>query len=179
MANFICVAGNLGKDAVLRQTQTGKDVLSFSVGDNQLGKDQHGEPLPPLWWNCQLWGERAIKLQPYLLKGKKVTVFGRASTHTYRDQDGSPRFSLDINVHDVTLQDSRQDGQQPMQQPPQQYGQPQQQQYGQRQQTYADVKGHAMKSPPPQPRHADEAWQAGSAPSQKPFDDFGDDDIPF
>lgn len=167
MANFICVAGNLGKDAVLRQTQSGKDVLSFSVGDNQFGKDKHGEPLPPLWWNCQIWGEHAVRLAPYMLKGKKVTVFGRASSHTYRDQDGSPRFSLDIYVHDVALQDSRQDGQQP------------QQQYGQRQQTYGDVKGHGMKAPPPQQRPADEAWQAGSAPSQEPFDDFGDDDVPF
>ena len=169
MANFICVAGNLGKDATLRQTQTGKDVLSFSVGDNQIGKEAHGEPLPPLWWNCQLWGERAVKLQPYLLKGKKVTVFGRASTHTYRDHDGSPRFSLDISVHDVTLQDSRPDGQ------------PQQQGGGQRQQTYGDIKGHGMKSPPPPPqRPADEARQAGAAPMGA-FDDapFPDDEIPF
>ena len=169
MANFICVAGNLGRNAELRQTQTGKDVLSFSIADNQIGKQSNGEPLPPLWWNCQLWGERAVRLAPYLLKGCKVTVFGRASMHTYQDKDGAPRTSLDINVQEIALQDSRQDGQQPMQQP--------QQQYGQRQQTYGDVKGHGMKAPPPQPRPADEAWQAAAAPA--PMGTLDDDDIPF
>ena len=161
MANMISVAGNLGKAAELRQTQTGKVVLSFAVADNQIGKTSSGEPLPPLWWNCQ----RAAKLHPFLLKGTKVTVFGRASSHTYQDKDGSPRFSLDINVHDVTLQDSRSQSLS---------GQGRQGACEPSQQSYGDVKGNGMKQQPQRP--PDEAWRAGEAPA---FDDFIDDDIPL
>ena len=174
--NIVTVAGNLGRAAELRQTKTGRDVLSFSVADNQIGKDASGQPLPPLWWNCQMWGERAVKLAPHLPKGAKVTVVGRASLRQYEGRDGAPRTSLEVNVSEIALQ-----SQSLSSQGEQDAGAPPQQAYGQSQPTYADVKGHGMKQPAPQ-RAKDEAWQAVAAPAPMgAFDDapMPDEDLPF
>lgn len=95
--NVITVAGQLGKDAVLKQV--GQDsVLNFSVADSQ------GREKPTIWWNCGLWGKRAQSLQQYLVKGQSVTVSGTLTEREYTDKDGQPRKAQEIRVNDVTLQ---------------------------------------------------------------------------
>ena len=44
----LIIAGNVGKDAVLRHTQSGDDVLGFSVAVNN-GKDANGQDRPATW----------------------------------------------------------------------------------------------------------------------------------
>lgn len=99
--NVISIAGQLGKDAELRATPKGDQVLSFSVADSQ-GKDK-----PTIWWNCQLWGKRAEVLGQYLLKGQSVTVSGAVSQRQYTDKEGNERTSMDVRVNDVALQGGR------------------------------------------------------------------------
>jgi single-strand DNA-binding protein len=103
--NSITIAGQLGKDAELKQLQAGDAVCSFSVADSQ------GREKPTIWWNCQLWGKRAVSLTQYLTKGQSVTVSGNVTMREYTDKDGQPRKSMDIRVNDVALQGSKQDGQ--------------------------------------------------------------------
>lgn len=99
----LTIAGNVGKDAELRQA-SGKDVLNFSVAvDN--GKDGQGEKRPATWYDCAIWGDRASKLEPYIKKGTKLTLTGRP---TARAHEGKAYLGLTVN--DFTFQGSSQQG---------------------------------------------------------------------
>ena len=95
--NSITVAGNISKDIKIRAAGSDQ-VGSFAVADNQ-GKDK-----PAIFFNCQLWGKRAISLEQYLIKGQAVTVSGTLSESGWTDKDGNARKSLEIRVNDVALQ---------------------------------------------------------------------------
>ena len=95
--NSLTIAGVLGKDPELKQV--GQDqVLSFTVADSQ------GKEKPTLWWNCQMWGKRAMTLQQYMAKGQKVTVSGSIQMREYTDKDGNKKIAMDVRVNDVALQ---------------------------------------------------------------------------
>lgn len=101
--NSITVCGQLGKDAELKQLNSGDSILNFSVADSQ-GRDK-----PTIWWNCTLFGKRADSLGQYLTKGQSVTVVGTASEQVWTDKNGQERKSLSIRVNDVALQGGRKD----------------------------------------------------------------------
>lgn len=108
--NIITVAGTIGKDAELRNTQSGESIAQFSVADSQ-GKDK------TIWWRCNLWGKRATSLVDFLHKGQRVTVCGRVDERKWTDKDGNDRVSYEINVQDVALQGSKQDRQESQPEP--------------------------------------------------------------
>jgi len=91
----LTIAGNVGKDAVLRRTQQGDPVLGFPVAVD----DGFGDAKRTLWFDCSVWGKRAEKLEPYVKKGGKVCVSGDLST---REHEG--KTYLTIRVSEVTLQ---------------------------------------------------------------------------
>lgn len=86
----ITVSGNIGKDAELRSTQNGDDVLSFSVGVKQ----GYGDNASTNWFRCSIWGKRARNLKDYLLKGVKVVAQGELSIGSY---EGKPQFEIRVN----------------------------------------------------------------------------------
>jgi len=96
--NSITVAGSLGKDAEVRYLPNGDPVASFSVADSQ-GRDK-----PTIWWNCSLFGKRAVALDEYLKKGQAVTITGTVTEREWTDKDGGKRKSMDVRVQDVALQ---------------------------------------------------------------------------
>lgn len=96
MTQLIIIAGTVGKDAVLRQTQS-DPVLGFSIAVNN-GKDTQGVERPTTWYDCSLWGKRGEALARYITKGSKLTVTGRP---TVRVHEG--KAYLGVSVNEVTL----------------------------------------------------------------------------
>ena len=89
----LTIAGNVGKDPVLRKTQGGDDVLSFSLAvDN--GKDANGNKRDATWYDCSVWGKRASALESYISKGSKLTLTGRP---TCRAHDGKAYMGLSVD----------------------------------------------------------------------------------
>lgn len=91
----ITIAGGIGKDAVLRTTQQGDKVASFSVAVD----DGFGQNKRTLWFDVSIWGARAEKLSGFLTKGSKVCVTGDLST---REHEG--KTYLTVRAAEVTLQ---------------------------------------------------------------------------
>ena len=90
---ILTIAGTVGKDAVLRTTQGGEPVLSFSLAvDN--GKDANGNKRDATWFDCSIWGKRATSLQNHIAKGSKLTLSGRP---TARAHDGKAYLGLTVN----------------------------------------------------------------------------------
>lgn len=101
--NSITIAGQLGRDAELRNLPDGTPVCVFSVADSQ-GRDK-----PTIWWRAQLFGKRAESLHQYLTNGQSVTITGNVTEREWKDKDGTPKKSMDVRVQDVALQGGRRD----------------------------------------------------------------------
>ena len=97
----ITITGNIGKDAVVRATQAGDKVTSWSVAV----EERNGQDKRSIWFDCNLWGNRGEKLAQYLTKGSKVSVSGKLST---REHEG--KTYLTINVDHVTLAGGKPEG---------------------------------------------------------------------
>ena len=87
------IAGNVGKDAVLRKTQNGDAVLGFSVAVDQ-GKDKNGNKRDSVWINCSVWGKRAESLENFIKKGAKLALTGRPGVNVY---EGNGSLTLSVN----------------------------------------------------------------------------------
>ena len=96
-------AGRLGRDSELKQLPSGKEVVNFSVAVDK----GRGENKETLWVDCSLFGERAAKLQPYLSKGKAVTVSGDVDARTWLKKDGTAAGTITLDVQRLTLQGGR------------------------------------------------------------------------
>ena len=95
---MVTIAGNIGKDAEVRQTASGS-VTGFSVAVSN-GRDKEST-----WYRCSLWGSRGEKLAGYLTKGGKVTVAGTLTAGLYEG-----KLDLKVNVSEVALQGGREGG---------------------------------------------------------------------
>ena len=96
----ISIAGNIGKDAVVRTTQSGDKVAGWSVAV----EERAGQEKRTIWFDCAMWGKRGEALAPYLTKGGKVSVSGELST---REHEG--KTYLTIRVSEVALQGGKPD----------------------------------------------------------------------
>ena len=90
----IIIAGNIGKDAVLRETQNGS-VLGFSVAvEDRTGKEKR-----TIWFDVSMFGKRGEALKQFCTKGTRVCVCGDFSTREYEG-----KTYLTVNASDITLQ---------------------------------------------------------------------------
>lgn len=96
MAKIIIQKGNLGRDAELKKTRNGEDVLSFPVGASQ----GYGDSKKTNWYRCTIFGKRAVALAPYLVKGATVGVVGEFETDEY---EGKTQFKIIVDPNGLEL----------------------------------------------------------------------------
>ncbi len=85
----ITIIGNIGSNAVLRQTSDGRSLMTFSVAVNNSSNET-------LWFNCvENYRER---LFPYLEKGTQVCVIGDLQAKEYHG-----KIDLSVNVDKMEL----------------------------------------------------------------------------
>ncbi len=101
---LITVVGNLVAEPEARVSQAGKSWCTFRIAstprvrDRQSGDWSDGEPL---WLGCRAYGEYADNIVGTLTKGMRVIVQGRLTQHSYTDNQGQQRTSLDLEVEEV------------------------------------------------------------------------------
>lgn len=164
--NACVVSGNLTREPVMRPNETGDGgVLSFSIASNERHRDpQTGEFVEyPNYFDCAVFGRRAVALQNILHKGTKVCVKGHLHYSTYQSKtDGSTRRSIQIYVDDLDFLSNHAG---------QGNGTPQQGQYGGNSGGY----GNGSNAQPRQ-----RTTQAQAPASNQPAVDNGyDEDLPF
>lgn len=95
--NRVALSGNLGADMEVRSTSTGAYVGEFSLAISEWGKD--GERTS--WVRCTMFGDRAQKLAPYLVKGTKVALSGRLHQSVWETQAGEKRSRVGVIVDEI------------------------------------------------------------------------------
>ena len=97
--NIAILTGNLGRDPEIRITAKGEPVMNFPIGV-QTGRSD--SPCT-MWVDCAIWGTRAESLQPYMIKGARVTVSGQIRTEEFTDKNGVPRTKVCLKVNELDL----------------------------------------------------------------------------
>lgn len=96
--------GNLGKDPVMRQTQNGKNVASFSIATSEQWTDAQGQKQERTeWHNIVCFAALADVAQKFLAKGKQVYVDGRIQSRKYQDKAGVERSITEIVAAKIVL----------------------------------------------------------------------------
>lgn len=100
MSNNISFTGHVAKDGELSLTANDNNVLEFSVGNN-VG---FGDKQETNWFRCKIWGERALKMHPHIIKGKEVFVTGQLTLREYDKKDGGGKgYSADVRVSEISF----------------------------------------------------------------------------
>ena len=108
--NKIIIVGYLGRDPEMRYSASGTPMTSFSIASSRRYTTAAGEQRDETeWFNCTAFGRLADTCNQYLARGRQVYVEGRLRSRQYNRQDGSPGFSLDVNVTEVHFLGRRDD----------------------------------------------------------------------
>ena len=151
--NKVYLIGNLTRDPEMRSTNTGIPVCNFSIAVNRRFKNAQTGQQETDFFNIVAWRQLAELCSRYLVKGRKVAVFGSIQTRSYEAQDGSKRTAFDIVADEVEFLSS-----------PQSAGA-----------SAGDY--HAASSPAP--AAAPRAQAPAFAPADAGFTQVDDDELPF
>ena len=101
--NKVMVAGNLTRDPVVRQTQTGFAVGSFGLAMNERYTTRQGaEREDTCFVEVEVWGKQAQTCGQYLRKGAPAFVEGRLRSDQWEDrQTGQQRNKLIVRADRV------------------------------------------------------------------------------
>ena len=102
--NRVTLVGNLGRDAEIRNTNSGMQVatLRLATTDRRKGADgswqDHTE-----WHSVVCFDKLATLMERFGKKGKQLYVEGRIQTREWTDKDGQKRWSTEIIAGEIRL----------------------------------------------------------------------------
>lgn len=100
--NSVVLVGRLVRDAELMYTNSGYALCKFSMAVNTSKKVGENWEDEANFFDCTLWGKRGESLNPYLLKGQQIAIYGRLKQDRW-EQDGQKRSKITIDVSSVEL----------------------------------------------------------------------------
>ena len=100
--NRVEIIGNVGKEAEMRFTLSGKPVTSFSVACNS----KFGDTDSTEWFSVVAWNKLAETCNQYLTKGQQVFVEGRLQTRSW-ETDGVKHYKTEVIANRVIFLGSR------------------------------------------------------------------------
>ena len=84
--------GNITRSPELRTTNSGTEVVSFSIAVNEKYKDKETTE----FIDVTAWSKLASIIAQYCTKGQLVYVEGRYTTDKFTDKDGNERKAVKI-----------------------------------------------------------------------------------
>ncbi len=104
LKNKVQLIGNLGNAPEVRNTESGKKLVRFSIATNETYRNAKGEKVKETQWhNLIAWGKVAEIAEKYLTKGTEVAIEGKLMNNNYIDKDGNKKYSTEIQVHELLL----------------------------------------------------------------------------
>jgi single-strand DNA-binding protein len=100
--NVVTLVGRVTKDAELRVTPGGMNILNFCIATNRAKKvDDKWEDDPNFFW-LNLFGERAKKMGAYLLKGQAVSIIGELKQDRW-ESGGAKHSKMSLIIDKLQL----------------------------------------------------------------------------
>ena len=104
--NSIILCGRVTADPELKQTQSGKSVVSFNLAVERDFKTEGGDTAD--FFNCTVFGKIAEAFSKYISKGKKVLVQGSMQNANY-EKDGVKHYGMKCIVNKWEFADGKAD----------------------------------------------------------------------
>lgn len=104
LKNKVQLIGNLGNAPEVRNTESGKKLVRFSVATNEKYRNAKGEQVTETQWhNLIAWGAVADIVEKYLGKGSEVAVEGKLINRNYTDKEGNKKYITEIQVNEILM----------------------------------------------------------------------------
>ena len=104
LKNKVQLIGNLGNAPEVRNTESGKKLVRFSVATNEQYKNAKGERVTETQWhNLIAWGKVADIAEKFLLKGTEVAIEGKLVNRNYMDKEGNKKYITEIQVTELLM----------------------------------------------------------------------------
>lgn len=112
MLNKVIVAGRLGADPEMRQTQSGTPVATVNLAVDRDFKDKSGNRETD-WVPVVAWDKEAEFLSNFFTKGRVAIVEGRLQVRNWTDKDGGKRTTTEVIAKNIYFGDSKSEGKAP------------------------------------------------------------------
>lgn len=104
LKNKVQLIGNLGNAPEVRNTESGKKLVRFSIATNESYRNSKGEKATETQWhNLIAWGKIAEIAEKYLTKGSEVAIEGKLVNRNYSDKEGNKKYITEIQVNDILM----------------------------------------------------------------------------
>ena len=106
--NHVMIIGNLTADPEMRTTQTGKQVVTFTVAVNRRQSAQAGQQEAD-FFRVSAWNQLGEICAKYLAKGRKCAVTGSIRAGAYTNSQGQAVGTLELLAEEVEFLSPRQE----------------------------------------------------------------------
>ena len=96
--NKVLLTGRLTAAPEIKVTNSGVEVMSFSLAVDRGVKDKATGNRITDFINCVAWRKTATFINAYFKKGDGIEVEGSIETRKYVDKNGDNRIAFEINV---------------------------------------------------------------------------------
>ena len=107
--NRVTLIGRMVRDPELRTTNTGKNVVEFSIAVDKRIKPQDSSQPTADFFRVTAWNQTADFVSNYGGKGRLTAVDGRLQSRKFVDKDGNNREIVEIVADNVNLLDRARD----------------------------------------------------------------------
>ena len=108
--NKVILIGNITRDPLVKNTESGKKVALFTLATNRYYKTAEGENKSEAEFNnCVAWGTLASRIETHLVKWKLVYVEWRLSTRLIEKEDGTKTYKTEVVVSNLIFLNKRSD----------------------------------------------------------------------
>ncbi len=108
--NKVILIGNLTKDPVIKTTERGQKIVTFTLATNREWVDSSGEKKSLAeFHNIAVWGRLADICEKYLKKGKLIFVEGYLKTRYWESPEGIRLSRTEIVAYDMVMLNKRDD----------------------------------------------------------------------
>lgn len=98
------ISGRFGKQPEIKQTNSGKSVISFTLAVNGYKEGDVD------WIDCAAWEKTAELIAQYCNKGDKITIKGRLKKQTWEDQNGTSHSKTVVVADHLEFMGGRKEG---------------------------------------------------------------------
>lgn len=96
------ITGRLTRDAEIRKTKDGRELVAFTVVINDRYKTKSGEQKDDArFFNCAYWVSTAIA--QHLKKSMIVSLFGRVGLNAYKNREGDFFAHLTFHTNNIKI----------------------------------------------------------------------------
>ena len=109
--NKVMLIGHLGDDVKIHRFEDGGCVGRFPLATNEtyMNKQTNERVSNTEWHNIVLRNKAAEICEKYLSKGDKVYVEGKIRTRKWQGDDGSDKYTTEVNVDEFTFLSTKKD----------------------------------------------------------------------